>query len=111
MTVHYQAWGIVVGDEEARERLYGFLTAFYADRSQEVRALIEDGQACGVFRADADVRAITDALLALVNGFLYRATFEAEQATSERLAACFESLLCGALYLDARTAAEEGRNG
>jgi AcrR family transcriptional regulator len=111
MTVHYQAWGIVVGDGEARERLYGFLTAFYADRNQEITGLIEDGQACGVFRADADVRAITDALLALVNGFLYRATFEPEQATAERLAACFESLLRGALYPDAPTAAEGGGNG
>ena len=109
MTVHYQAWGIVVGDEEARERLYGFLTQFFIDRSQEINSVIEDGRANGVFRADADTRAITDALLALLNGFLYRATFDPDRANAERLTACFDSLLRGALYVDAPTVEDGGK--
>ena len=110
MTVHYQSWGIVAGDEEARGRLYGFLTQFFRDRSQEFIDLIEDGQERGVFRADADVVALTDAILALLSGFLYRVTFDPEHATAERLAASYESLLSGALYIDGTAAAEEGRD-
>jgi AcrR family transcriptional regulator len=107
MTVHYQAWGIVAGDEGARGRLYGFLTQFFRDRGQDFEDLIKEGQARGVFRADADVAAITDALLALLSGFLYRATFDPTCGSEERLAACYESLLRGALYIDAPSAAEE----
>ena len=110
MTVHYQCWGIVVGDEGARERLYGFLTQFFRDRSQEMRELIEEGQRRGVFRTDADAAAITDALIALLSGFLYRATFDPEYATAERLAATYESLLSGALYITETAAVGEGRD-
>jgi hypothetical protein len=100
----------VAGDEGARRHLYGFLTQFFRDRNQEFKDLIEEGQARGVFRGEADVVAITDALLALLSGFLYRATFDPECATAERLAASYESLLRGALYVDVNTAAEEGGN-
>jgi AcrR family transcriptional regulator len=110
MTVHYQAWGIVAGDEVARGRLYDFLTQFFIDRTREFEDVIEEGQARGVFRADAEVRAITDALIALLSGFLYRATFDPDKATTERLAACYESLLRGALYVDANAAAEESKD-
>jgi AcrR family transcriptional regulator len=110
MTVHYQAWGIVAGDEVARGRLYDFLTQFFLARTQEFEDVIEEGQARGVFRTDAEVRAITDALIALLSGFLYRATFDPEKATTERLAACYESLLRGALYVDANAAAEESKD-
>jgi AcrR family transcriptional regulator len=108
MTVHYQAWGIVAGDEGARGRLYGFLTQFFRDRGQDFIDLINEGQAQGVFRADADVAAITDALLAILSGFLYRATFDPESGSGERLAACYESLLRGALYIDVASMTEEG---
>jgi hypothetical protein len=110
MTVHYQAWGIVAGDEVARGRLYDFLTQFFIDRTREFEDVIEEGQARGVFRADAEVRAITDALIALLSGFLYRATFDPDKATTERLAACYESLLRGALYVDANATAEESKD-
>jgi AcrR family transcriptional regulator len=110
MTVHYQCWGIVAGDEGARGRLYGFLTQFFRDRSQEMRELIEEGQTRGVFRADADAAAITDALIALLSGFLYRATFDPEYATADKLAATYESLLSGALYVNENTADGEGRD-
>jgi hypothetical protein len=110
MTVHYQAWGIVAGDEVARGRLYDFLTQFFLARTQEFEDVIEEGQARGVFRTDAEVRAITDALIALLSGFLYRATFDPEKATTERLAACYESLLRGALYVDANAAAEKSND-
>jgi AcrR family transcriptional regulator len=110
MTVHYQSWGIVAGDEGARGRLYGFLTQFFRDREQDYKDLIEEGQARGVFRADADVPAITDSLLALLSGFLYRATFDSESATTERLTASYEALLRGALYVEESTKVEEGGN-
>jgi AcrR family transcriptional regulator len=108
MTVHYQSFGIVTGDEKARSRLFGFLTQFFIDRNQEFKDLIVEGQTRGVFRADADVQAVTDALIALLSGFLYRATFDPERASGERLAACYESLLRGALYIDETNAVEEG---
>jgi len=110
MTVHYQCWGIVVGDEGARGRLYDFLTQFFRDRSQETRKLIEEGQRRGVFRTDADAAAITDALIALLNGFFYRATFDPEYATEEKLVATFEPLLNGSLYITEAAAVEEGRD-
>jgi AcrR family transcriptional regulator len=108
MTVHYQCWGIVVGDEGARGRLYDFLSQFFRDRCQETRELIEEGKRRGVFRADADAAAITDALIALLNGFFYRATFDPEYATAEKLAATFEPLLSGSLYIAETAAVEEG---
>jgi hypothetical protein len=75
-----------------------------------MRELIEEGQRRGVFRTDADAAAITDALIALLSGFLYRATFDPESATAEKLAATYESLLSGSLYIAETAAIEEGRD-
>jgi AcrR family transcriptional regulator len=110
MTVHYQCWGIVAGDDEARSRLYDFLTRFYRDRSREMTELIEEGQRRGVFRKDVNAASITDTLLALLNGFLYRATFDPDYATAEKLAATCEPLLRGTLYANEAAAAGEGRD-
>ncbi|MFQ5416015.1 MAG: TetR/AcrR family transcriptional regulator [Myxococcota bacterium] len=101
MTVHYQAWGVVAGDVVARERLYRFLTDFFAERSAEIVGAIEAGQRSGAFSADADVAAFNDGIAALLAGFLYRATFDPEHATTERLEACFDALIRAALYIDA----------
>ena len=100
MTVHYQAWGVVAGDAVARERLYGFLANFFAERSATISEAIRDGQRQGVFAADADVTAVTDGIMALLSGFLYRSTFDPEYGASERLNACFDALLRDAFYLE-----------
>jgi hypothetical protein len=41
---------------------------------------------------------------------LYRATFDPEYATAEKLAATYESLLSGSLYIAETAAVEEGRD-
>ena len=113
MTVHYQAWGLVAGDVDARERLYTFLMEFFADRTAEIVAAIEAGQRRGVFDRDVDVTALNDGIAALLAGFLYRATFDPENATSERLNACFDALVRAPLYVDdsSRGVDEAGRDG
>lgn len=93
MTVHYQAWGLVAGDAGARERLYGFLRDFFTARSREIAEVLRAGQQQGVFDPSADVRAVTDGIMALLSGFLYRATFDPEQASTARLEACFDELV------------------
>jgi TetR/AcrR family transcriptional regulator len=93
MTVHYQAFGVVAGDDRARVRLYGFLAEFFAARAAEIVETIEAGQRQGVFAPDVKVAAFNDAITALLSGFLYRATFDPANATPSRLANCFEVLI------------------
>jgi AcrR family transcriptional regulator len=100
MTVHYQAWGVVAGDDRARERLYGFLLDFFHERSATISKAIRDGQRRGVFAVEADAAAVTDGIMALLSGFLYRATFDPEHAEPERLSACFEALIRDAFYAE-----------
>jgi TetR/AcrR family transcriptional regulator len=98
MTVHYQSWGVVAGDASARERLYGFLANFFAERSATISEVICDGQRRGDFAAEVDAAAVTDGIMALLSGFLYRATFDPEHADPERLNACFDALIRDAFY-------------
>jgi|GEM_PF-1886435 len=93
MTVHYQAFGMVAGDAPARERLYGFLRDFFAARTGEIVEVIEDGKGQGVFDPAVEVAAVSDGIMALLSGFLYRATFDPQQATPDRLGACFDELV------------------
>ena len=107
MTVHYQAWGIVAGDSDARARLYGFLAGFFADRIATISETIREAQRDGLFAAAADVDAVTDGIMALLSGFLYRATFDPENARPQHLDACFDALVRGAYT--AATPEEVGR--
>jgi AcrR family transcriptional regulator len=95
MGVHYQAWGVVAGHPQFQERLYGFLCRFHAQRGEEIRDAIRDVQRAGGFRADADAAAFAEGIMALLSGFLYRATFDRERATPEGLRAAFDALLQG----------------
>lgn len=108
MTVHYQAWGLVAGDPDARERLYGFLLDFFSERTAEVLATIREAQACGAFAADVDAEVVTDGILALLSGFLYHSTFDPHHADPERLNACFETLIRGAFYVAPRNEGDGG---
>lgn len=99
MTVHYQAWGVVAGNERARLRLYSFLVEFFNQRSQEIVSAIHAGQRNGAFAADVDAEAVTDGIMALLSGFLYRSTFDPAYADPARLRACFDALLRGTFYL------------
>jgi TetR/AcrR family transcriptional regulator len=105
MTVHYQAWGVVAGDAGARERLYGFLVDFFDERSANIFEVIRDGQRRGVFDADVDAAAVTDGIMALLSGFLYRATFDPGHADPKRLNACFDALVRDPCYLPPTVAA------
>jgi AcrR family transcriptional regulator len=99
MTVHYQAWGLVAGDETARARLYGFLVDFFQQRSKELVVAIRDAQQNGAFAPDTDADAITDGITAMLGGFLYRATFDASYADPARLQACFDAQFRKPFYL------------
>jgi AcrR family transcriptional regulator len=92
MTVHYQAWGLVAGNETARARLYGFLVDFFNQRSIEIVDAIREGQRSGAFAADVDADAITDGIMALLGGFLYRSAFDPAYSDPARLRACFDAL-------------------
>lgn len=104
MTVHYQAWGLVAGDETARARLYGFLVDFFQQRSKELVVAIRDAQRSGVFAADIDAEAVTDGITAMLGGFLYRATFDETYADPARLQACFDAQVRRPFYLSSQQA-------
>jgi AcrR family transcriptional regulator len=97
MNVHYQAWGVIANDARLKERLFGFLRAFHEARAREVQALVADGQAAGLFDPDASPRSVSDAVGALLSGFLYRSTFDPMGASPEALRACFTSVIEGGL--------------
>jgi AcrR family transcriptional regulator len=97
MNVHYQAWGLVAAHPELKARLYGFLREFHEARSRELEQNLREGQRRGVFRADADVVALSDAMQALLSGFLYRATFEPERARAAELRRSFDALVLAPL--------------
>jgi AcrR family transcriptional regulator len=96
MTVHYQAWGVVAGDEQARARLYGFLRDFFQQRSRTLVAAIEAAQRSGAFASEVDAHVVTDGVMAMLGGFLYRAAFDPAYADPARLRACFDTLVCNA---------------
>jgi len=93
MNVHYQAWGVIAGDARRKERLFGFLRAFHTARADEIKSLVENGQAAGDFAAEASARSISDAVGALLSGFLYRSTFDPMGASPEALRACFAAVI------------------
>ena len=108
MTVHYQAWGVVAGNERARARLYGFLFDFFNQRSRDIVAAIHEGQRNGAFAPDVDVEAITDGIMALLGGFLYRSAFDPAYADPARLRACFTALFHHTFRLAPEAEAEHG---
>lgn len=95
--LHYQAWGLVAADESFERRLLGFLRDFHRARQADYASLVREGQAAGVFRADASPAAVADGLVALLAGFLYRASFDPDAARPEALRRCFDALVAGHL--------------
>jgi AcrR family transcriptional regulator len=108
MTVHYQAWGVVAGNDQARARLYGFLFDFFNQRSNDIVAAIREGQRNGAFAPDVDAEAVTDGIMALLGGFLYRSAFDPAYSDPARLRACFTALLRSTFYLAPEGEAEHG---
>ena len=108
MTVHYQAWGVVAGNESARARLYGFLVDFFNQRSQQIVVAIREGQRNGAFAPDVAAEAVTDGIMALLGGFLYRSAFDPAYSDPARLRACFTALIRGSFYLGPEGEAEHG---
>jgi TetR/AcrR family transcriptional regulator len=99
MNLHYQAWGLVAKDPALRDRLQGFLRGFHAERGETLAGTIREGQRQGVFRPDADARAVADGIQALLSGFLYRGTFDPARAGPPRLRRCFDVLVRDALLI------------
>ncbi len=97
MNVHYQAWGLIAKHPRYKERLYSFLREFHAERAITLHETIRAGQQAGSLRADADATAIAEGILALLGGFLYRATFDPARASPAQLRACFDAQVREAL--------------
>lgn len=95
--VHYQAWSIAASLPACEERLLRFLRSFHAERHARFVAIVQEGQAAGVFRTDVLPRVVADALAALFSGFVYRANFDPAAATPQALRACLEQLVQTAL--------------
>jgi AcrR family transcriptional regulator len=108
MTVHYQAWGVVAGNARARARLYGFLVDFFNQRSRDISVAIREGQRIGAFASDVDAEAVTDGIMALLGGFLYRSAFDPAYSDPARLRACFTALIRSTLFLALEGEAEHG---
>jgi AcrR family transcriptional regulator len=93
MSVHFQAWGVVARDPAFQDRLYHFLRSFHVERAHELRDAIREGQERGVFRPEIDATAVAEGIMALLSGFLYRASFDPASATPGRLRASCDALL------------------
>ena len=104
--VHYQAWGIVTTRPELGDRLYGFLRRFHAERDAQLRSLLVEGRRAGAVRRDVDLDAIVAGVQALLSGFLYRATFEAEQALPQLFRRSLDVLLCDIFVENASSGVE-----
>jgi AcrR family transcriptional regulator len=110
MVVFYQSWAVVADNEDSRKRLDEFMRAFHADRNRENAELIQRGQRAGLFRADVSAEVVSQSIGALLDGYLYWATFDPESATPRALRAGLDALARGLLALDAPappTGAEE----
>jgi AcrR family transcriptional regulator len=107
--VHYQAFGVVGDSPEASARLYEFLSAFHRERYLEYAELVRAGQVEGAFRSDVDPGLVAHLISGLISGFIYRASFDSENATPESLQGCFETVFRDVLQFepDARPAPEE----
>ncbi|MDH3685440.1 MAG: TetR/AcrR family transcriptional regulator [Myxococcales bacterium] len=89
----FQAWSLVAYEPRLRQRLDASLREFFRRWSQQTRAILEDGQACGVFDPDADAHALAEAISGLTSGFLFRAAFDPEAANDRTLLAAFHELV------------------
>ena len=93
MSVHFQAWGVVAREPAFQDRLYQFLRSFHVERAEELCDAIREGQERGVFRREIDATAVAEGIMALLSGFLYRASFDPANATPGRLRASCDALL------------------
>ena len=108
MRVHYQAWGIVTTRPELGDRLYGFLRRFHAERDAQLRSVLVEGRSAGAVRSDVDLDAIVAGVQALLSGFFYRATFEAEQALPQLFRRSLDALLSDIFTENAPGGVENG---
>jgi len=91
--LHYAAWEVVGREPRLRTQLDEYLRDFFRARESGMYAAIQAGQDAGRLREGVDVRAFTDAILALLSGFIFRSRFDPESASPERLAASYRALL------------------
>jgi AcrR family transcriptional regulator len=107
MVVFYQSWAVVADNEESRKRLDEFMKAFHADRHRENAQLIRRGQQAGVFRADVSAEVMAQSIDALLDGYLYWATFDPESATPGAFRAGLDALARSLLSVEAPPTAAE----
>ena len=101
VVVFYQSWAVVADNEDSRKRLDEFMRAFHADRHRENAELIRRGQLAGLFRADVSAEVVSQSIDALLDGYLYWATFDPESATPRVFRAGLDALARSLLAVDA----------
>jgi AcrR family transcriptional regulator len=83
--LHYQIWSLVARDPAARERLFSFFRDFYRHNERLVLQGLADGVERGEVRRDMVTGGAAALLLAVFDGLIYRAMFDAEQVDAEQV--------------------------
>lgn len=97
-SLYNQVWGVTARNPEARRRLFAANQAFYRERERDLGSLIQAGARAGEFRADLDPAEVSLLLLALFDGLLRRASFDAERVDPSRAFEAVRQLLSHGLY-------------
>lgn len=90
--INFQALAFAARDPGAEQRLHGYYLSYYEAQKKMLLEVFHDGQRDGVVRPDVDVQAAVSCLLAVTDGFLWRATFDPSFSTA-RVEASFEHVL------------------
>jgi len=93
MMVKLQVWAVVSREANARAHMFEDLSRRYARSSADLEATLTAGQRVGVFRGDFEPAAVAEGVLAVFDGFVYRAVFDPGRAGAEGLRAAFDTLI------------------
>jgi AcrR family transcriptional regulator len=96
--LHYAVWEVAAHEPRLRAKLYDYLRGFFRARAAGMREAIRAGQQAGRVRRNVDADAFADAILAMLSGFIFRATFDPEAASPARLAAAYRVLVRETLF-------------
>lgn len=83
--VIYQLWGLLARDPAARRRTFEAWRAMYHKREDDIAAAIKEGQKLGRFEKAIDPHALGLLLMAIFDGLLHRAMFDAERVDPQVL--------------------------
>lgn len=93
MLVNLQVWALVLGDADARDRMFADLRDRYGRLHRDLCETLRAGQGAGAFRAALDPEVVAQSLSSLYDGFVYRSVFDPERADAGALRAALEGLI------------------